>query len=819
MRMRKLRPHCGAFWLASLLLATLAAHSTVPAATLKGIVVDENSVPVSGVAVRVAGPAGTQTAYTNEAGRFEFGSLGRGENRLSLNKPGFFRISERAVQLSEGVNEVSFTLNHESEIRERVEVHSSPTGVEPEEPAHQATLVARDIREIPVPSTHDLRNSLPALPGVVLDNFGRLHVAGGRSGETQLQLDGFEIGDPASGDLAFRMSVDTVRAAEVQTGRYSAQYGHGGAGVLSLDTAVGDDRWHFGTTNFIPGLNVERGVHFGNWYPRVTISGPLHKGRAWFSDAVSIQHTFRLVSELPRNADTVTQWAGDNLLRAQINLTPHQLLQGSFLYNQESDSHLGLGPFSPLSTTINVNARRYFVSLRDQIWVRNTLFELGVAADTRRVDSSPLGSQPLIVTPSAESGNFFETLRRRARRWQFIGNVVAPSRHWRGSHDVQAGVNVDAVALTHLASRNAINSERADNTLVLLTTFSGPPQFRVSNTQIGGYAQDAWRVSRVLLLQLGVRADGDRIGRHALVEPRLAANFLPFGDDRAKLAVGWGVYHQPIDLSIFGNTLDQQRTDIFFDATGRNPVLGPIVSRFVLPARGLSQPRFYTTSAEWSQKVGERTLASIHFIDREERAGLAYESLQPDGLFSLQTFLLQNNRHDRYRSVEFSLRHSFNDRAEVLADYTRARARTNEVLNFSPTALVFARQARGPLAWDAPNRVISWGWTPTPLWGLTVSYFLEYRTGFPFSVFDQQQQLVGAPNRLRFPDYFSLNVGVEKRFQFRGHEWAARLAVINATGHGNPNSVVNNVDAPNFLTFAGGQHRAFTGRLRLVSQK
>jgi outer membrane receptor protein involved in Fe transport len=50
-------------------------------------------------------------------------------------------------------------------------------------------------------------------------------------------------------------------------------------------------------------------------------------------------------------------------------------------------------------------------------------------------------------------------------------------------------------------------------------------------------------------------------------------------------------------------------------------------------------------------------------------------------------------------------------------------------------------------------------------------------------------------------------------------EWALRLSVINATAHKNFSSVINNVDAPTFLTFAGGQHRAFTARLRLVGRK
>ena len=120
---------------------------------------------------------------------------------------------------------------------------------------------------------------------------------------------------------------------------------------MELNTYVGDDRWRFGTTDFFPAVNLQQGLHLGNWYPRFNFSGPLHKGRAWFSDGISIQHTFSLIQGLPRNGDTQEQWSGDNLFRVQMNLTPTNILQGNFLYNQSVDSHLGLSLFTPLSTT------------------------------------------------------------------------------------------------------------------------------------------------------------------------------------------------------------------------------------------------------------------------------------------------------------------------------------------------------------------------------------------------------------------------------------------------------------------------------------
>lgn len=279
-----------------------------------------------------------------------------------------------------------------------------------------------------------------------------------------------------------------------------------------------------------------------------------------------------------------------------------------------------------------------------------------------------------------------------------------------------------------------------------------------------------------------------------------------------KFTVSWGRFYQPLNLAVIGMGSDQSRTDVFYDSMGLVPVGLPTVSSFLVPLANLSQPRFDTTAAEWDEKVGKGTLLSASFLLRESSDGLAWES-QPGG-----SLLLQNNRIDRYIAGEISVRHSFGEKALLQVDYTRSRASSTQVLNPTLADLILSPQQAGPVQWDTPNRFVASGWTPIPVWGLLLSGFLQYHTGFPFNVVSQEQQLVGAPNEFRYPNFFSLDLGVEKRFRFRGHEWAVRLSEINITGHENPNSVVNNEDAPNFLTFAGGQRRAFTARLRLVTQ-
>src|SRR5258708_24324724 len=317
-------------------------------ADCSGVVVDENGVPISAAKITLQNSGGQAfRAETNGAGRFFVLNLPVGDYQVEARREGFFDLSGKTVTLHSGSNDVTLTLKHAEELHEEVQVSATANQIVTQDTPQTDSLTAQEIRDIPVPNSHLLQESLTALPEVVQDNFGGLHIAGARSGETQYLLDGFEIGDPVNNTLSARFNVDATRAAEVQTGRIGAGYAHSGASVLNLETPEGDDKWRFGTTNPIPGINIQNGVRLGNWYPRFTFSGPIVRGRFWFSDAISLQHIFTLVRELPDDANTSTQWAGDNLVRLQYNFSPKHILHASFLYTPTQDESLALAPLNP----------------------------------------------------------------------------------------------------------------------------------------------------------------------------------------------------------------------------------------------------------------------------------------------------------------------------------------------------------------------------------------------------------------------------------------------------------------------------------------
>ena len=816
--MKRLRQSAAAVAALALLVYVCAAADA--RLTLHGRVTDENGLPVGDAQVKLEVPGGLAiAAVSDDAGFFALPNLSPGEYTVRVEKPGYFVLANQKIQLAADNAEFAFTLNHEEEVREKVDVTVSENRIDPTSMPSTAALSAKEIMDIPVPSAHDLQQSLVAMPLVVRDNSNLLHVAGARNTQTLHLLDGVDVTDPTSGATTAQMIVEAVRTAEIQTSRFGAEYAHPGAAILGYETREGDDRWRFGTTDFIPGINVQEGVQFGNFYPRVEFSGPIVREHFWFSQAFDLVHTLSIVNGLPSGENQRSEWGGDSWSRLLWKISTNNSLHIAFLYNNRSDSNFGLDTLHPLSTTSNVTSNTLFGFVKAQSYAHKTLFEYGIGVERNYGDSNPKGSAPYVLLVNGAEGNYFQQTERMGRRYQAFADAISSPLHWLGAHTLSTGANLSSVELISYDDRGEIQALRSDLTLDRLTTFAGYPRFSLGNTLAGGFVQDSWTPDKHVVVQAGVRADWDRLFQATLVQPRVAVNLLPFSDGRAKFSVGWGRYNAPLNLSVIGQTYGQFQVDTLYNATGTVPVDGPAISRFVQPAGGLpslEQPYFDIAGAGWQQRFGENTLVSLELLAREGHHELVYETVSPGNIGS--EFRLQTSRRDKYRAATISARHTFANGATLFGSYTRSKANTDQDLDPVLGQLYFAAQQGGPLSWDAPNRLLTWGSVPTPIWKILFTYFFEYRTGYPYSVINQQQFLVGAPNSLRFPDYASLSIAVEKKFGFSHRVFAVRVAVINILGRQNPNVVVNNIDAPNFGMFSSGQGRAVTARLRFVGR-
>jgi hypothetical protein len=559
----------------------------------------------------------------------------------------------------------------------------------------------------------------------------------------------------------------------------------------------------------------------------VKVSGPLVKGRLWFENSLDTYYTVGTVSGLPRGQNRTVGTSGSDLTRLQWNIGSTHILTSNFLLNLEDDSRNGLSIFNPVETTVNRRAAFLMGAIKDQWMVGHSLIEFGFADAGAYRRSSPQGDVPYVITPFGATGNFFVDSTTRTTRQEWLVNAFVRPFEWHGTHQLQIGTDVERSGLDQTILRHEYTSVRVDNSIIRDVQFLGAPRQLTHNIEAYGYILDRWNPVKDLMLEAGVRTQWDEYTGGAPAAPRFSAAWSPGWAGGARFSAGWGVFYDAVNLGQLALSQEQDSTSTFYAPNGM-VVGGPIVTQFELSRRDLRLPRFALTSFSADRKLPWELYSKLTLLSREGSRGFTFQDSVASP--SLNLYILDNIQRQKYRSAEVSLRRVFLSRYQWFASYTRSEARANAVIDYSVENPLFAPQAGGPLPWDAPNRFLTWGWAPIEkkwfprfLQGIAgetdVQVLFDYRTGFPFSVSNETGNLVGPPDSMRFPDYTTLNVALERRFPFRGYLWAWRVGWINALNRPNPNLVNSDINSPQYLTYAPGQARAVNVRLRFLGKK
>lgn len=818
-----------------LLAATLLAGALQPLAAqvrVAGRTIDETGSPVPGVRVEFRSPLDPMpvVAASDEQGRFRLELAHAGERTLRAEREGFFVLERVTVALNEGPNVVRVTLNHLQEVLDSVNVVYSPPAVDPAETADQKRLSKVAVLAVPYPASQDYRSALPIFSGVVQDVRGEMHFNGGASDQTNYTLNGFDISDVYTGTLEARISMEAVRSLDLETSRFSVEKGRGSSGALDIVTGSGDDQWRFGVTSFLPGVSAERGLLVNKWSPRVAVSGPLVRGRAWFHEGLDTFYDIDTIHELPVGQDRSRSLTTSSLSRLRVNLAPSILVAGSFLANYTDTDHQGLSFLKPVEATLHRRRALYMGVVRNQVYLPGrTLLETGFAVTRGVARDSPQGDRTFEITPSGYRGNYFVNLARHTRREEWDANVFLPPVVAGGSHEFKLGAEVQRVGFEQSNARHDYRVLREDATLARAALFEGAGTRGKTDFSAALYGLDRWSVREGLVLEVGVRGDWDQVARGALASPRISAAWSPAWLRGGKISAGFGVFNDALSLRTLTMHQDQTNVSTFFARTG-SVSRGPVETRFLADERSLRVPRARVFSISLEQMLPWWLYGKVGYTRKAGWDGFCFVAGETAFPRERVTYTLRNLRRDKYDALELSLRRSFAGQFEWAASYIFSNARANAVVDYSLENIATGAQAGGPLDWDTPHRLLTWGWAPVPagygpellrrlLGELSAAWLLEARSGFPFSVVNEEGFRVGPPNERRLPSYFSANLHFEKKFRFLRCLWGWRFGLNNLTNHGNPNVVNNNIDSPFFLQSQRGQRRAFNVRLRFLGRR
>ena len=669
-----------AFVITSVVFAQQAAT-----ATLSGRVTDPNGAVIVGAKIIAAQNAtgSKRETVTNSEGVYALTNLSPGEYEVRIEARNFPQALVRKIELNVGQQAVFDGTLQASGPTETVTLDdrfSSPLvntgsaiidGVVRDYEVERLPLNGRNYLELAllIPGNTPAPNFDPTKTGsVIISSAGQL----GRGGN--ITIDGTDNNDDAVGGPLVNISQDAVQEFQIATNRFSADLGRSASSVINVVTNSGSNDLHGSFSFFerdrrLQGLpaTFDRGNQkppFDRQQYAATLGGPLKKERAWWFGAFEYrnQDGAVLVGERDVAARQIRRGfalapLNDLLGLARFDWKPSDSDSLNFRYAIERLEEVGA---TKLDRAIGSASQRQKLNNDHQAllanWVRvftpTVVNSFSFSVNNFHNTTVPLSTAPQLTFPSILDGVSFRVPQAtKVNRLQFSDALSLI----RGGHTFKFGGDVQRVDslfdlgvfqqgriefVQDFAQADFNGDGRVDdNDLLFAVTLrsSKPTQSLLladtDNNHFAFFAQDDWRVSRNLTLNLGLRYELDTsvnnndwyANRNPIVQsfyrgerkrdlnnfaPRVGFNWAT-GDGKTSVHGGYGIYYDRITLEIAslergldgralaievraGNALtDPTGAPIFIDpATGRfrpfAPTLGNPFTGFILPGAGAS---------------------------------------------------------------------------------------------------------------------------------------------------------------------------------------------------------------------------------------
>lgn len=776
---------------------------------------------------------------TDANGAVTFENLPGGIYQLTIEKDGFQKYENPAVEIGKistaelkinlVVGAVSAQVNIENtgENAQSVQAGSSPPS---------ADVQRRTLERLPL-ATKRVDEAIPLVPGVIRSSNGEISINGATEQQSSFRVNGLNVADPASGNFRLNLPVDAVESVQVFRHPYSAEFGQFTGGVTEIQTRRGGDKLHFEANDFLPDFRIIKGKLVGvqDDAPHININGPIIKDKLFFSQSLGYTISKTPVRGLTfPNNETISE-AQSYFTQIDSILSPTHSQTYTVGYFPERQNFVNLDFFRPRPVTPNYKQRDLVTAFHDNLAFQNGgLLQTSFSYKRFFADVRGQGTNEQTLTPTGETGNYFSSQNRRSTRSEFLETYDFPSREFFGeTHNIKIGFNFTHVSnLMNYAAR-PVNVRRADGTLAERRTFEAAPQIRVNNQTYTGFVQDRLIARPNLSFDIGVRLEDQRIAKERNFAPRGGFAWSPFAGDKIIVRGGVGFFYDKVPLNIRAFDQYPARTVTIYGADGQTilsrtrfeNILVSDATLFPLDFRNAqSEVGFVPENLSWNLQIDQvvNSRFSLRANYTNSRTTRLYTVSPETDFFGRSAIVLSPTGRVSYTALELTAKLILPKNQPFYISYVRSKTR-GDLNDFSSYFGDFGYPLIRPnqfsrLPTDVPNRLLAWGNIVLPR-KITLSPILEWRSGFPYSIVDQNQRFVGTRNAVgqSFPPFFSLDAELSKDFQLT-KKYAVRLSVkgFNLTDHFNPRNVRNNLGDPFFGSFINSYRRFFTGGFDII---
>ena len=585
---------------------------------IRGMVTDQQNLPIPGVTVTATSPAlqGERTTVTDQRGLYSLGALPAGTYRVQFELDSFEPF-EYMVAVPLGLSAERDVLMGLSGVNQTVQVVA-------ETPVPIATaVVGVNLQHDEIEALASQRHlqaiaSLSPAVTEITPNSRQLTINGAFAFDNVFMVDGVDVNDNLLAQPNHLFIEDAIQETQVLTSGISAEYGRFTGGVVNAVTQSGGNTFSGSfRVNFLnpawtdetPFETTERLDDLQAIYEG-TLGGPLVRDRVWFFSAGRYQNT-EAANTLPVTGFSFTQPTKNHREEFKITgtLAPLHTVQIGYL-NNSTDIRNSSGALSVLIDPASLDHVRrpnwyQFTNYRGilgqalleaQYSERRFAFDLG-GTSTDIVDSVFLSvSQGPLAVYNAPLGNEADPKHRNNR--QFTTSLTG---FWNtgGRHETKGGYEFFRSQRTGLGS-GALSATDYLFITPYATTGQGDPlldangrlvptfalgrtlvQFLapivrtpVMNTDTSSlYVQDHWIIGPRWSVDLGARFErvsavstGNIVSVRAnRIVPRLAAAYDVQGNGEHVINATYGQYSGRYNENLFGANSPVGRTAILTD--------------------------------------------------------------------------------------------------------------------------------------------------------------------------------------------------------------------------------------------------------------
>ena len=749
---------------------------------------------------------------TDLEGAYSFTGLVAGEYTIAVEFSGFKKYEQKiSVQ-------IEATVEHDAMLQpvplsESVTVTDDRTEATRTESTTPSTITQQSLRDAPL-IDQKFQDALPLLPGVVRGPDGNLNIKGTRPTQSGILVSSLNVTDPWTGAPAIELPLEAVDTIQVHSNPYSAEYGKFTGAVTTIETRSGSNNLRYLVTGVLPRPRWRDGKLFGIGAvtPRIAVGGPLKKDKLFFFQSLEyrfVRTNVPSLEALEERQRDIQRESFDSFSRLDYVINPNNRLTASFSIFPQKQDYFNLNTFNPADTTANFHQRGWFLAFNEQATFKSGGL-LQSSFSVKQFDGDIFGNSgaPYQIAPERNFGGWFDRQHRESRRYELLEIYNFAPVTWAGSHAFKAGVNIAHTTFNGSDRSTPVSILRANGTTYQQINFAGSGDLTQRQNEYSLFVQDKWIVNQRVVFDLGVRYDRDRIGKENNFAPRLGVVLVPVANGRTVVRGGVGLFYDKIPLNVGSFEQYQDFVVTTFANNGTTIVDGPRLFLNTAPS-DLENPYSVAWNAQVDHEVSQRMLLRLGYEERSTRRDFVLEPA-PDGTtLNSGRLLLLNSGRSRYRELQAVARFRFQEGRNVFLSYVRSQARGN-LNDFSHyfgnlKQAVIRPDENGKQPFDTPNRMLFWGEFALPF-DVVATPVVDWRTGFPFSIVNEQQDFVGPRNEGgRFPSLLSLDLLVTKglTIPFRGKKYRGRagLTIFNITNHWNPRDVQNNLDSRQFGTF------------------